>query len=61
MLRIIGEFHERIGDGAKKKIVHDFPVHRYQVIQFRGDGEDHMEVLDGKEIFATRLDPPFFF
>lgn len=27
MLRIIGEFHERLGDGTKKKIVHDLPVH----------------------------------
>jgi hypothetical protein len=61
MLRIIGELHERLGDGAEKKIVHDLPVHRYQVIQFRGDGEDHMEILDGKKIFASRLDPSLFF
>ena len=57
---IIGEFYERLGDGAKKKIVHDLPIHRYQVVQFRGDGEDHMEILDGKKVIAASLDPSFF-
>ncbi len=57
---VIGEFHERLGDGAKKKIVHDLPIHRYQVVQFRGDGEDHMEILDGKKVIAASLDPSFF-
>ena len=47
MLRAICEFHERLGDRAKEKIVHDLLVHGYQRIQFRGDGEDHMEVLNG--------------
>ena len=61
IFRIIGEFHERLGDGAKEQIVHDLPVHRYQTIQFRGDGKDHMEVLDGKEILTTSLDPSLFF
>jgi hypothetical protein len=57
MFRIIGEFHERLGDGTEKKIVHDLPVHRYQVIQFRGNGEDHMEILDGKKVLAASLYP----
>ena len=57
MLRIIGELHERLGHGLKKKIIYDLPVHRYQAIQFRGDGEDHMEVLDGKKILAAGFDP----
>jgi len=57
MLRIIGEHHERLGYGLKKKIIHDLPVHRYQAIQFRGDGEDHMEVLDGQEILTAGFDP----
>jgi hypothetical protein len=60
MLRIIGEFHERLGYGSEKKIVHDLPVHRYQRIQFRGDGEDNVEVLDGKKVIATSLDPSLF-
>ena len=60
MFRIIGEFHERLGYGAKKKIVHDLSVHRYQGIQFRGDGEDHMEVLNGKKILTAGLDPFLF-
>jgi hypothetical protein len=57
MLRIIGELHERLGNGSKKKIIHDLPVHRYQAIQFRGDGEDHMEVPDGKKILTAGFDP----
>jgi hypothetical protein len=61
MFRIIGQFHKRLGDGTKKKIVHDLPVHRYQTIQFRGDGEDYMEILDRKKVFSTSLDPSFFF
>ena len=59
MLRIMGKFHERLGNGSEKKIVHDLPVYRYQVIQFRGDGEDHVEVLDGKKVIAASLDPSF--
>lgn len=54
---VIGEFHERLGNGTEKKIVYDLPVHQYQVIQFRGDGKDHMEVLDGKQILAAGFDP----
>ena len=57
MLRIIGEFHERPGHGLKQKIIHDLPVHGDQAIQFRGEGEDHMEVLDGKKILAAGFDP----
>jgi hypothetical protein len=60
MFLVIGEFHKRLRDGAKKKIVHDLPVHRYQVIQFRGDGEDHMEILDGKKVIAASLNPSLF-
>jgi hypothetical protein len=57
MLRIIGKLHERLGYGLEKKIIHDLPVHRYQAVQFRGDGEDHMEVLDGKKILTAGFDP----
>jgi len=59
MFLVIGEFNERLGNGLKKKIIHDLPVHRYQAIQFRGDGEDHMEVLDGKKILTAGFDPSF--
>ena len=57
MFLVIGEFHERFGNGAEEKIVHNFPVRRYQVIQFRGNGEDRMEILDGKKIFTTSMPP----
>jgi len=60
MFLVIGEFHKRLGNGAKKKIVHDLPIHRYQEIRFRGDGEDHMEILDGKKVLAASLDPSLF-
>jgi len=60
MFLVIGEFNERLGDGAKKKIVHDLPIHRCQVVQFRRDGEDHMEILDGKKVIAASLDPSLF-
>jgi len=60
MFRIICEFLDRLGNRAKEKIVHDLLVRRYQGIQFRGDGEDHMEVFNGQEIFTARLDPSLF-
>jgi len=60
MLRIMGKLHERLGNGSEKKIVHDLPVHRDQMIQFRRDGEDHMEILNGKKILTTSLDPSLF-
>ena len=60
MFLVICEFNERLGNGSKKKIVHDLPVHRYQVIQFRGNGEDHMEILNGKKVIAASLDPSLF-
>lgn len=57
MPRIIGEFHECPRHGLKKKVIHDLPIHGDQAIQFRGEGEDHMEVLDGKKILAAGFDP----
>jgi len=60
MLRIMGELHERLGNGSKKEIIQDLPVHRDQMIQFRRDGEDHMEILNGKKILTTSLDPSLF-
>jgi hypothetical protein len=60
MFRVMGKFQERLRYGSKEKIVHDLPIHRYQGIQFRGDGEDHMEILNRKEIITARLDPFLF-
>ena len=44
------KFHERLGDRTEKKIVQDLAVHGDQGIEFRGEGEDHMEVLNGQEV-----------
>ena len=60
MFRIICEFLDRLRDRTKQKVVHDRLIHRYQGIEFRGDGENHMEVFNGQEIFTARLDPSFF-
>ena len=60
MFLVIGEFQERLRYGSKKKIVHDLSIHRDQGIQFRGDGEDHMEILDGKEVLTASLNPSLF-
>jgi hypothetical protein len=60
MFGVICEFQERFRYGSKKKIVHDLLIHRYKGIQFRGDGEDHMEILDGKEVLTASLNPSLF-
>jgi len=60
ILRIIGEFHKCLGNRTEQKIIHDLPVHRYQAIQFRGNGEDHMKILNGQEVLTASLDPSFF-
>jgi hypothetical protein len=60
MFRVVCEFGESLGDRAEKKIVHDLAVHGDQGIEFRGEREDHMEILNGKEVLASRLDPFFF-
>jgi hypothetical protein len=60
MFRIICEFLDRLRDRTKEKIVHDPLIHRYQGIEFRGDGEDNMEVFNGQEILTASLDPSLF-
>jgi hypothetical protein len=60
MFRVVCEFCERLEDRTEKKIVHDLAVHGYQGIEFRGEGEDHMEILDGQEVLTARLYPFFF-
>jgi hypothetical protein len=60
MLRVVCEFHERFGDRTEKKIVDDLAVHGDQGVEFRGEGEDHMEIRDGQEVLAAGLDPFLF-
>ena len=60
MFRIICEFLDRLGYRAKEKIVHDLLIHRYQGIEFRGDGKDHMKILNGEKVLTARLDPSLF-
>jgi hypothetical protein len=60
MFLVLREFHERLGYGSKKKIVHDLLIHQYQWIQFRGDCEDYMEVFNGQEVLIASLNPFLF-
>ena len=60
MFRVLGEFRKRLGDRTEKKIVHDLAVHGDQGIEFRGKGEDDMEVFNGQKILTTSLDPFLF-
>ena len=60
MFRIIYEFLDGLGNRVEKKIVHDFAVHGYKEIEFRREGEDHMEILNGEEFLTARLDPLLF-
>ena len=60
MFRVVCEFRERFGDRTEKKIVQDLAVHGDQGIEFRGEGEDHMEILNGQEVLTAGLDPSFF-
>jgi hypothetical protein len=60
MFRVICELGKGLGDRTEKKIVKDLAVHGDQGIKFRGEGEDHMEILNGQEILAAGLDPFFF-
>jgi hypothetical protein len=60
MFRVVCEFRESFGDRTEKKIVHDLAVHGYQGIEFRGEGEDHMEILNGQEVLTARLYPFLF-
>ena len=60
MFLVMGEFQERLRCGSEKKIVHNLSIHRYQGIQFRGEGEDHVEIRNGEEVLTARFDPFFF-
>jgi len=60
MFRIICEFLDRLGGRTKEKIVHDPLIHRYQGIEFRGNGEDNMKILNGEKVLTARFDPSLF-
>jgi hypothetical protein len=60
MFRVVCEFCESLGDRTEKKIVQDLAVHGDQGIEFRGEGEDHMEILNGQEVLTAGFDPSFF-
>ena len=44
---MVCELCDRLGDRTKKQIVQDLAVHGDQGVEFRGDGEDYMEIRDG--------------
>ena len=60
MLRVVCELRERFGDRTEKKIVEDLAVHGDQGVEFRGDREDHMEILNGQKILTACFDPFLF-
>jgi len=60
VLWIVGELHKSLRGRAEQEIVHDLLIHDAERIELRGDGKDHVEVLNGQEIFASVLDPFFF-
>ncbi len=47
MFRVLCKLCEGLGDRTEKKIVQDLSVHGDQEVEFRGDGEDHMEIDNG--------------
>jgi hypothetical protein len=60
MFRVLCELGEGLGDRTEKEIVQDLTVHGDQGIEFRGNREDYMEILNGEEVLAAGLDPSFF-
>ena len=60
MFRVVCELCEGLGDRTEEKIVEDLAVHGDQGVEFRGDGEDYMEIRDGQEVLPTGLDPFLF-
>jgi hypothetical protein len=59
MFWVVCEFREHFGDRTEKKIVQDLAVHGDQGMEFRGEGEDHMEIGDGQEVLIAGFDPSF--
>jgi len=60
MFWVACKFCEGLGDRTEKKIVQDLAVHGDQGIEFRREGEDHMEIRNGQEVLTARLDPFLF-
>ncbi len=60
MFGVLYQFRERLGGGLKEQVVQGLWVPGDQGIQFGGEGEDHVEVFNGQEVFPASLDPFFF-
>ena len=45
----------------EQQIIHDLLIHNDHRIEFRRDGENYMEVLDGQKVLLSGLNPLFFF
>ena len=60
MFRVLSKLGEGFGDRTEKKIVQDLAVHGDQGMEFRGKGEDDMEILNGQEVLTAGLDPFLF-
>ena len=50
MFRVVCELCKGLGDRTEKEVVQDLAVQGDQGIEFRGEGEDPMEVLNGQEV-----------
>jgi hypothetical protein len=60
MFWVVCKLRKGLGDRTEEKIVKDLAVDGDQGIEFRGEGEDHMEILNGQEVLTAGLDPSFF-
>ncbi len=50
----------RVSETERKRIVQDLAVHGDQGVEFRGESEDHVEILNGQEVLPTGVDPFLF-
>jgi hypothetical protein len=54
---ITGKFQQRLRGASEQEIVNDLLVSEHQRIEYVREGEDHMEVMDGKHILLSFLKP----
>ncbi len=52
---VLGELGEGLGGGAKKQVVQELWVHGNQGVQCGGEGEDHMEVFNGQQVWRVSI------
>jgi hypothetical protein len=55
--RIASKGGERLGGRSEEQIVDDSGSVERQRTEFVGQGEDDVEILDGKQVCSSRLDP----